>query len=151
MSDDQSATLARVTLEVLERYAFMLADPKTGGGGEADFPTPVWAAGLRYAGPLCGSLGMIAPPSLARSIAANLYGAETGEVTEEQAQDALKELLNIICGDYLHETSGDEPIFDLTAPGLESLAIEEALQRAAGRPRAVLDVEGMPMMVYTGG
>lgn len=148
MRKQDIATLAQVTLEVLERYAFMMADPCRDGEGSAHFPTPLWISLISYAGPYHGTLGLVAPPALARQVAANLYGIEAGEVSEEQAQDALKELLNISCGDYLHEMEGDEPIFDLTAPLIESVAHEPAMARTRGKPNATLNVEGVPLMVF---
>ena len=148
MREKGIATLARVTVEVLERYAFMVADPRPKEEGPADFPTPLWRVVIDYAGPYGGALGLVAPPVLARQIAANLYGAEPDEVSEEQAQDALKELLNVTCGDYLHEIEGDEPIFDLTAPVLESGEHEPILQHACEKPNATLNVEGAPLMVF---
>lgn len=151
MNETKIATLAQVTLEVLERYAFMMAEPRREEEGAADFPTPLWITMIMYVGPYQGVLGIMAPPALARQAAANLYGVELYEVGEEQAQDALKELLNVACGDYLSEIEGDEPIFDLTPPSIESLDYEAAMQRVRDKPNATLNVEGVPLMVFIEG
>ena len=81
-------------------------------------------------------------PELARQVAANLYGTELDEVTDPQAGDALKEVLNVITGDYLHKLEGNEPIFDLAAPQLVEWARAEFARHNAGYTGAALNVEG---------
>lgn len=148
MKTDTIDILARVTLEVLERYAFIISDPPSEDMGPDDFPSPLWMVLIGYRGPTRGAIGLAAPPALARQIAANLYGTERDEVSDEQAQDALKEFLNITCGDYLHEIEGNEPIFDLTSPALEPGAHELVMRHACAKPHATLNAEGLPLMVF---
>jgi len=68
----------------------------------------------------------------------------------EQAADALKELLNVTTGDYLHELEGNEPIFDLAAPALTALDRVEFKRQWAGRPQVTLNVEGQPLWLGFG-
>jgi len=71
---------------------------------------------MRFSGPRTGALGVATTPTLARQMAANLFSLEPAAVTAAQAEDALKELLNVACGDYLHELEGNEPIYDSPYP-----------------------------------
>ena len=148
MSVDNINTLAGVAIEVLERYAFMLGDPPETGGDLAALADPSWMITIAFTGPCAGGMGIMVPPALARQVAANLYGGEPAEVCDERSQDAVKELLNIVCGNYLHEVAGNGPVFDLAAPVLQSVAREEAVRSVNGKTRILLVVEGHPLLLF---
>jgi CheY-specific phosphatase CheX len=149
MSTDNITTLGEVTVEILERFAFMLGDPTEEKTAPA-LPAAAWMATMQFIGPRRGTLGLATTAAFAHSMAANLFGREPGEVNDEEAADALKEFLNVTCGDYLHELEGNEPIYDLSAPVVVP-ADRAALQaRLAGRPQFALNVEGQPLFVFLG-
>lgn len=150
MSADNINTLVEVTIEVLERYAFMLGDPPKPGDDPAGLANPSWIVKIAFAGPRAGGIGMIVSPALARQVAANLYGGEPAQIGDVQAQDAVKELLNIVCGNYLHKVEDNEPIFDLAAPVQRTVVREEATQYVDDKPQATLAVEGYPLLLFIG-
>jgi CheY-specific phosphatase CheX len=54
-----------------------------------------------FAGDVSGRMRLVFSRRLAEQVAANLIGAEPGELSEEQVFDAVKEAANIICGNLL--------------------------------------------------
>lgn len=149
MSTDNITTLGEVTVEILERFAFMLGDPAEANAAPA-LPTTAWIATMTFTGPRNGTLGLATTAALARQMAANLFGREPNEVSDDEAADALKEFLNVACGDYLHELEGNEPIYDLSAPVVTPADRAALAARLSGRPQFALNVEGQPLFVFLG-
>ena len=149
MNTDAITVLGEVTVEILERFAFLLGDPAEPSAQPA-LPALAWLATMQYTGPRRGTIGLAATPALARAMAANLFGREPNEITDEEAADALKEFLNVTCGDYLHDLEGNEPIYDLSAPAVTPLEREALRARLAGREQLALNVEGQPLFVFLG-
>jgi CheY-specific phosphatase CheX len=149
MSTNQQTVLSEVTVEILERFAFMLGDPADPGAAST-LPASAWLATMRYTGPRCGAIGLAASPALAHQMAANLFGREPGEISKEEAADALKEFLNVTCGDFLHALEGNEPIFDLSAPAVTPIDREALRAQLTGQVQVALNVEGQPLFVFLG-
>lgn len=62
---------------------------------------PCIGATLAFSGPLSGSYYLLIPQEMARVITANFLGLDDDEVTGNQAQDTVKEALNMIGGHML--------------------------------------------------
>ncbi|MFC1734482.1 chemotaxis protein CheX [Candidatus Hydrogenedentota bacterium] len=105
--------------EVLESMAFVFTDP-VDASELAPGPGPFFKVSMHYTGPQKGCLGLAAPVSLAIEMGANMLGADESEDTG-LAADALKELLNIICGQFLTRYYGETPIFDLSVPLIQEI------------------------------
>ncbi|OHE80418.1 MAG: hypothetical protein A2107_05590 [Verrucomicrobia bacterium GWF2_62_7] len=148
MSADNISTLVNVTIEVLEGYAFMLGDSPKTGGTPVVLADPSWVVTISFAGSRAGSIGMVVSPALARQAAANLYAGGPAEISDDQAQDAVKELLNIVCGHYLHKDEANEAVIDFAAPALQSVTREGAVRYVNGKPQAALVVEGHPLLLF---
>ncbi|MBI5685797.1 MAG: chemotaxis protein CheX [Verrucomicrobia bacterium] len=148
MSADNINTLVEVAIEVLERYAFMLGDPPGTKGGPAVLPEPSWIVTISFTGARAGGIGVVVSPGLARQAAANFYEDPQTEDGDEQAQDAVKELLNIVCGNYLHRVERNGRIVNLTTPSLQVATLEAATRYVNGKPQAMLAVEGHPLLLF---
>lgn len=135
LNDDHTAALSKVFTDVLEQLAFMFADPP-----EDELP-PAEAglarASMTFQGPFSGALTLTVPRDMAPVLAANVLGLEPDDELVLQAPyDALKELLNVTCGNVLTTIAGDEPIFDLSVPTIEELP-EDADWGLDGAPNTV--------------
>lgn len=116
-AEKKKNTLARVICRVFEDAAFVFTDRLD----EADKPgAENWDAegvSLRFSGERSGELRMWADKGFACYAAANMLGVEEeSEGAREKGMDALKELLNIVVGNYLPAVYGDKPVFDLGLP-----------------------------------
>lgn len=71
-----------------------------------------------FSGPFSGELHVGITNSMLMPLAENMIGVEPGaELPEGVCElDALKELLNVICGNLLPEIEGQEAVFDISAP-----------------------------------
>jgi CheY-specific phosphatase CheX len=107
-------SLAAVLTDVLADLAFMVSDDQPAAPA-------VEAAGLsgeiRYRGPVRGTLQCWCPRALAVQLAANLLGIETEEdCAQLAAEDALREFLNVVCGQLVTAFYGTVPVFALDLP-----------------------------------
>lgn len=137
--------LEQVAAHVLEDTAFVFAMPR----GEPPLAEGDWqpmGVGLNFKGPVSGHCELWATPELAMLVSANMLGTdEESEDASEACIDALKEALNIFCGNLLTELAGEEPVFDLGTP-----QVLETLGPLPGGPRAVetwLDADGHPALM----
>jgi len=82
-----------------------------------------WASGrkdllvakLCFKGPVSGTFFFFIPKDLGLSLAANFMGEEEGDVSREQVEDTVKEILNMISGNSFG-TWDDQQVFDLGIP-----------------------------------
>ena len=106
-------TLRRVAEQTFENLAFMfaLADDEAAGVE----PEDLLIGKVGFDGPFRGELTLRAPQT-----------------------DALRELLNVICGNLLPEIAGSEAVFDVLAPRLAE-AGETTIGEPAGRAWLMLE------------
>ncbi|MDP6699057.1 MAG: chemotaxis protein CheX, partial [Candidatus Latescibacteria bacterium] len=90
--------LEQVIAGVLQELAFMFADPADEDDAVAPNEECIKAT-IAFKGPVSGDLGLIFPRSLCFELIANILGLEQEDISEpSDAEDALKELLNVVCG-----------------------------------------------------
>lgn len=114
MQDQKISTLTTVLSDVLANLAFMFTD-------DGEFEAPVgerWLeTSISYEGTVSGALQLICTDSFAVQMAGNLLGLDSeAELTEQEAMDAVKEFMNVLCGQYVTEAYGTEDVFNLTIP-----------------------------------
>ncbi len=151
------AVAARVLAEVLERQAFMFADPPAEGAPPPRPKGVCLKASMSFHGPKSGSVTLCAPVSVCESLAVNMLGVDAGYFEQgsegsphrlsEASHDALKELLNVVCGNILTEVAGEKPVFNLSIPVASDIHEDEweDLPRQSGA--VALVVEGSPICV----
>jgi len=111
-------TIREVVEQVLGGSAFMFAEPAAGGQKPA-LESDGYYATMGFDGPASGTIGIAVPCELCVEMAVNILGLDVGaDVEPSMASDALSELLNIMCGRFLTNLAGDEPVFDLTIPAV---------------------------------
>jgi len=126
--------MSQVTIDTLEKLAFMFAFPDEGEEGE---PRDSMIAGsVSFTGPFSGTLVMAISNEVLQELAANMLGLDDGEeTTEDHRSDALKETMNVICGNLLPAIAGDGVIFDIGVPGV--LPADQEMKKGAGIPDAL--------------
>lgn len=137
--------LEQVAARVLEDTAFVFAMPRCEPPLEEGDWQPL-GVGLRFQGPVCGHCELWTTSELAMLVSANMLGTdEESEDASDACVDALKEALNILCGNLLTELAGEEPVFDLGTP-----QILEALSPLPDEDHSVetwLDADGHPALM----
>lgn len=119
MSSENQAILNQVFSSVLEQLAFMFVDAAGKDSPKIDAAGIVQTR-MGFQGPFSGHMELIVPRGMCEELAANVLGLEPDdEVVLRAPFDALKELLNVTCGNVLTRIAGDQPVFDLTIPTVE--------------------------------
>lgn len=140
----QSTTIEAVS-GALETMAFVSAWPFEGPA--ADAPQDPVLAAISFEGAARGTLELAAPRAFARTLATNLLGSADGEPSDDEAHDALKELMNVACGALLRVRRATESTrFEMSIPWIESLDGADGWAEFTSRPDTiVLDAEGTPI------
>jgi CheY-specific phosphatase CheX len=131
MTSDIRKVLLEVSTHVFETSAFMAVYPPEVTNLEGGFPP--MAASISFKGPVNGRLILAVSPEILTLLATSMLGLDFGdEVGEDGKNDALLEVLNMMCGNVLTGIHGSEPVFDLCPP--ELIPCEEAQTALATVP-----------------
>ena len=115
MTEEIKETLKQVTIDTLEKLAFIFAYGEE-DAEEDDFEN-MTTAGVEFSGPFSGLLMMTISNSSLAEIAANMMGKDDDEeIPIEQQNDTLKEALNIICGNLLPKIADSQVVFNIGTP-----------------------------------
>jgi hypothetical protein len=135
--------LTTVLSDVLGDLAFMIADD------EAAEPATgrVWLRGeIAYHGPDSGSLRLWSTRSFASRLAANLLGLEPEDGSAQVgAEDAVREFMNVFCGQLVTAWYGRGPVFNLSIAEVTEQVEPPDIEAVDERSRVQLSVEGEPV------
>ncbi len=114
-----SRKLVEVTADTLEKLAFIFTFPSEDAPAVEGQDQEV--VRVDFSGPFGGGLELSLPSSARGELAVNMLGAEDGEeLSPEQQRDALKELINVVCGNLLPVLAGHTEEFNLRPPYMVS-------------------------------
>ncbi len=116
MNNRLNETLSNVAEEVFESLAFVL--PAFEDEEESTLPAEdkMTTAAITFAGPFEGSMTVSISSELLPAVAGNMLGLDFDEEPSPEMQgDALKELLNVLCGNLLPKLAGEEVVFSVAA------------------------------------
>lgn len=100
---------------------------------------------LYFTGQPSGVFRLWVDNAFARIAARNMLGVELDdEQSAQRGKDALKEILNIIVGNFLTEVYGDTPVFSLGLP--QPVAIEKLSDDYRAENSLWLKAEDIPML-----
>ena len=135
-----STMLEDILSSVLQEQAFMFSEHFA---DELEMPEPPFKhARIHFTGPFDGYLGLIFSHALSIELIANMLGLESEDITsEEDATDALKELLNIVFGQFLAAAFGQKLVFDLATPSVAQIGSNEWQAQATKEEVTALLVE----------
>lgn len=130
MSAKIQMILSRTAVKTFEDLSFLFAfaedDADAGQGNSAV------ASKVSFSGAVSGTLFMKLSANVLPELTTNMLGVdEQEETTLDQQYDALKETLNVICGNLLPEIAGKHEIFDIHPP--EIVVNEATINQYNGR------------------
>ncbi len=136
--------LVHVVLQILGDLAFMLTDDQPAQESQA----PAWLAGeISYHGAHSGTLYCWCTREFATRLAANLLGIEADQgAAQDEAADAVREFLNVLCGQLVTEWHGRQTVLDLSIPTVGSCPAPPDLAGSEPRYACRLSVEGQPLL-----
>ncbi len=121
---DRRRVIGEVFESVLQNLAFMFVESverETLQNMEPapDVPERYVKASMAFSGPNQGRVNLMVPEELAKELAANIIGKELDKnISQRHLQDALKEVLNVTCGNLLSAVVGSKQVFDAASPAL---------------------------------
>jgi CheY-specific phosphatase CheX len=134
-----------ITRKIFEEAAFALVDPPESVDDINVKAAPYKAAALGFHGPFSGKIVILTTERLALTVAANMLGLEEDDPdVSGKAGDALREILNMICGNLLPAIAGSEQEFTIGAPEEISASDFEAVAETGNSEieKATLYIEG---------
>jgi len=97
---------------------------------------------MRFRGPHRGRVNLAVQYPLSEELARNMLGIdEEEELKEAMAHDALKEILNMACGQFLTTRFGSKPVFDLTIPEVKEMEAKSWLELSRSSGTRLLKAE----------
>lgn len=140
MHDQTTEILTTIFSEVLADLAFMFTDEEPGDMTPGDR----WLeTTMGYRGRHTGVLRLRCTREFSMKLAANLLGLDTDDAdTEHSAHDAVKELMNIVCGQFITAAFGTQELFNLTIPQVVELPEAPDLSAGDGTEESVLSANG---------
>ena len=148
MAEKLEAVLYQVTEEVLEKLAFIFSFPEE-ERDRMDYSAAV-AASVSFVGPFGGVLIIVISNEALPELAENMLGIDE-ETTREQQYDALKEMINVVCGNLLPLISGKKSVFNVDAPQIIDHDIDEFCQNICGRDDETVSPAGMARLALDDG
>ena len=143
MTQTKTATLREIFSDTLANLAFMFVDDEPTSPG----PNEDWfQITIRYKGPRSGRLGLICPRSFTTALAANLLGVNPEDrQANTKAIDAVKELMNILCGQLVTQVYGSDVLFNLSIPRCRLLDEPPCLDGPDDDNACTLSIDGSPV------
>ncbi len=118
MGLNYSQLLSEVAAETLEQLAFIFSlsdDPDE----NTIWNENVTGCHVTFSGPHQGEILLAINSAVLPELAANMLGMDDDEEPSlEHQEDALREALNVICGNLLPKIGGVEAVFDISAPAI---------------------------------
>jgi hypothetical protein len=136
--------LSALVLDVLGELAFMITDDQP-----RDWPAGAeWLEGeITYRGATCGTVQCWCTRAFAARLAANLLGIEADQGTAQvEAEDAVREFLNVLCGQLITVWHGTHTVFDLSIPRVCECPAAPVLIDAEARYVCRLSIENEPLL-----
>ena len=119
MEQQLKRILTEVVNETLEKLAFLFTFPDDERDSDSQDPALIGRVGFN--GYFDGSLIMRISDCAIPELAANMLGLDDeAEISDAEQQDALKEILNVICGNVLPAIAGEKVEFNIEAPEILS-------------------------------
>lgn len=147
MQSDQREKLKKVCADVFEQLAFMFGEEIEKDEIESTAETFLRAS-MTFSGNISGNIEIIMPLELTEQLADNILGSDDTERGEQvNYEDALKELLNTICGRMLTTLFGEEAVFNLHVPETNLLTLQQWSALLAEKDFIAFDIEDNPVLV----
>ena len=135
--------LATVLTDVLGNLAFMVSDDDS----VEPPPGTVWLkCEINYHGPVSAALTCWCTRDFAIQLAANLLGIEADEGdAQAAAEDAVREFMNVLCGQLVTAWYGTTDVYSLSIPAVRECLDAPTQAEASGGSHCQLSVSGEPL------
>ncbi len=147
MPEISQETVNATFLDVVEQLTFMFGEPENKNDMDTESVDFVLAS-MSFVGDLNGRLSVAVPQRITAEIAANILGLEPEDLTDRaMLDDALGEMLNVVCGHVIMALVGTEANFKLNSPEVGPID-DSALMEIIANPDFVgFDLDDSPVLL----
>ena len=140
--------LVKVCCDVFESLSFMFGEAIDLDEVDSESESFINVS-ISYKGNRAGAVFLIVSDETAKILTYNILGIDEDEedLPSESYMDALKELLNTICGQFITSMFGDEPVFDLTVPETKIISLDEWQKSVDSGNFLALNVDDEPILI----
>jgi CheY-specific phosphatase CheX len=125
MRDEVADFIETILFDVLAKQAFVFPE-RTPKEELPEAANGLIQANIGFLGPHSGKLSLVLPCDMALEIAANILGTDPNEdLSGSCAEDALKEMVNVLCGHLRKAFLAENSAFRPSLPEASRLGIEE--------------------------
>jgi hypothetical protein len=121
MKLDFLENLSNVAQDVLRVTAFAFAEPCP-MENLTIVESQMLRATISFGGNPSGNITLVACADLLETLGADILASDANSLAPVPLEDTLKELLNIICGQWLTTTYGEASVFNLGIPEVQSIS-----------------------------
>lgn len=148
MPESNDHPLLTVSVRVLEDWAMMLPDQVGADDCPFDLEKPIYMAWVDVKGLIEGALSIVTQRNFINALSHNLLGADADEETSpSDGEDALREMVNVLAGNYFTEAYGDGVVFDLVNPNVNEIPPSELARIAARKVKYYFVADDCPVAV----
>ena len=147
MPDFSQETIAATFLDVVEQLTFMFGELED--KDELEFTDAEFTqASMEFTGDVAGTLSVTVPTAVTAEIAANILGLDPGDLCDQaMLDDALKEMLNVVCGHVIMAIAGRDANFTLHAPAIAPVDPEQLQALIADDAYFGFDLDESPVLL----
>ncbi len=150
MKEETKDIVYKVCCDVFEHLAFMFGEVLDEDDITSVADTFIKASMSFKGEQQSGIVAIVVPEELSVNLAYEILGLEKSEqIDPDGPEDAVKEVLNTICGRLLPAIFGDSPIFDLTPPETTVISYQEWEELVQGHAYISLEIENNPVLITT--
>lgn len=112
--------IMEVSLVALEDWGMMLAEPMDEVPEDLQEGEGAYQFTMTFAGPINGKVSGVCSHSFVESLCRNLLGlSEDQDPSEDDCLDSLKEMANVLTGNFVTAAFGEDIVFDLVLPDVK--------------------------------
>ena len=116
--------MENVTVRILTDWAMMLVERADDWQEVFKAEEKYFVGRVEFRGVVRGTFRVICQEGFARALTANLLGADV-DATEVEMRDAVCEMINVLSGNLLTSSYGEDTVFDLRSPCADLVDHEE--------------------------
>ncbi len=120
-----------VAVRILQDWAMMLVESAENTEDFFDSSRSYYVGRLEFKGIVSGTYAVVCQEEFAVALAVNLLGMED-ELSDSQKQDAICEMTNVLSGNLLTSSYGEDEVFDLTSPTVTMMDHEKVSELLSG-------------------
>ena len=140
--------LIKVCYDVFESLSFMFGEAIDLDEVDSEAESFINVS-ISYKGNREGAVFLIVSDETTKILTYNILGIDEDEeaLPFESPMDALKELINTICGQFITSRFGDEPVFDLTVPETKIVSHDEWQKYVEHGDFLAVNIEDEPILI----